>query len=227
MIKMKRFWLLNLAVLLALAFVFAPVTSAHAEGKGGLFKFFNKPKGEDDAGPVHMDPNISGLNGTPESKPFDMGRSRGAQGATARYEDSSIHKEREAANKALQDWNTNELAKANASTAQVMEQFNAQLAYNKQMAQQQQAQLIAQAKNNAANKTAGQAPTGGVNPAMLQSMKQSVLQSGYTGAPGYTPAVAASGNTEVSPPPADSADPAPAAKPEKSHKSYKLFNKQE
>lgn len=220
--KMKRFSGVNLAVLAVVVFSLASATAAHAESRGGLLKFFNKSQGEDGAGPVHMDPNVAGRTGTPETKPFDLGRRGGGQAPAARYEDSSIHKEREAANKAFENWNANEMAKANASTEQVMAQFQTQLAYNKQMAQQQQAQLIAQAK---ANKTAGVAPKAGVDPAVLQAMKQSAMQSAYSGGPGYTAPVTAAGQPATSSPQEDPA--AAPAKPPKERKSFQLFNKQE
>lgn len=140
---------------------------ASAENKKGVLGFFNR----DTSSPVHMDSSIGGSSNGEGVQPVSLGK---APAKMARYEDSPIHEERLRAQQNFDQWNANELAKANASTEALMAQVRAQSQQAKQIARQQQAEQIALRKNN---------------PAAAQAAQQNALQA-RSSIPAVTPVAA-------------------------------------
>ncbi len=179
------------AVILALGAAAAtlPSASAYAQEKKGFFGLFNRAPadGSDSGGPIHMTPGTDGASKGGDTKAYGFGK--GSNKPTARYEDSPLNADqaRQAAN--FQKWNSNELAKANASTQSLIEQMKAEQDYNAQLGRQQQAQKIAQVGQAM---SAGQAPTG-ANPSVVQAMRAGAhaqALSGMQGVVGMAPPAA-------------------------------------
>ena len=165
--------------LLALTVVSAstPTAPAYASGeKKGILGFFNRADndGSKTGQPIHMQSGIDGSSGSDGGKPMSLGRREKA----ARYEDSPVNAERERQAKAFDDWNKNEVAKADASTAALMEQVMAQQAYNLEMGRQQQAQIMAQGGTKI---SAGTPPP--ANPAAMAAMQAAQQRAQISGIP--------------------------------------------
>lgn len=186
-------------ILWSALFVFcatAVTLPASAENKKGVFGFFNR----DTSSPVHMDSSIGGSSNGEAVQPVSLGKSPEKM---ARYEDSPIHEERRRAQQNFDQWNANELAKANASTEALMAQVRAQSEQARQIARQQQAELIARRKNN---------------PAAAQAAQQNALQERSSIPPAVTPVAA---------PPVEEPKEETPAKPKREHKPRHFFNRTE
>lgn len=207
------------AVVLSLgaAAVALPSAPAHAQEKKGLFSFFNRlgNDGSDGSDPVHMTPGTQGAAKGAETKTYGFGKND--HKSTALYENSPINDERARQAKNFDQWNSNELAKANASTQALIAQMKAEQEYNAKVALQQQAQLIAQTGQAM---SAGQPPTG-ANAAVVQAMRNGayaqILSSTQSAAGMTLPAAAV---PSASPPPA-----AVAEEPQSKARPQGLFNR--
>lgn len=191
-----------------------------ASEKKGVFGFFNRSSndGSNQGEPIHMQPNVGNSANGEVSKPLNLGKKE----KLPRYEDSPIHAERKRAAQAMDNWNKNELAKANASTFELNERMNQERARNKQLSAQQQAQAIAE--QAARRQTAGAAP-GKPDAAALQAMRAAAAQQASA-------ARQAAGGAAVPPPSSTaSSTPAPepadtgAEKPKRERKTRSFFNR--
>lgn len=206
------------AVILAVGAAAAtlPTASAYAQEKKGFFGLFNRQgnDGSDSGGPIHMTPGTQGASKGSDDKAYGFGKN--ANKNTARYEDSPLNAERDRQASNLQKWNSNELAKANASTQSLIEQMKAEQDYNAQLARQQQAQKIAQVGQAM---SAGQAPAGG-NPSVVQAMRasaQAQALGSMQGVVGVAPPAAKA--------PQISSEAPAAEKPKREPRSQGLFNR--
>ena len=129
-----------------------PVSSAWAAEEGkGVFSFFNRSKNSDGnakkpTDPVFMKPMQNSGSTGERVKPINLGRGKSSS-KVARYEDSPIFKQSLENNKIMKEWNSNEVATAQAKTAVLMQRIKAEQAQAQATAQQEQMQLIAQNKN--------------------------------------------------------------------------------
>lgn len=188
-------------ILWSALFVFcatAATLPASAESKKGVLGFFNR----DDSSPVHMQSNISGTASGEDAQPISLGK---PPEKMARYEDSPIHEERRLAHQVFDQWNANELAKANASTEALMAQFRAQSQLNEQMARQEQAEQIARARSRTGS-------------AAAQAAAQQNVQQVRSSIPAVAPVAA---------PPVEEPKEVTPAKPKREHKPRHFFNRTE
>lgn len=216
---MIRIILFTAFVAFSLGAVMIPSSPVWAGNEKGFLGFFNRSKGTDDssqspAAPVFMTPGISGASGGSETPALNLGK----KPKMARYEDSDVYKPNPAAEKAFADWNANEAAKANASTRDLLAQFNEISKYNEQRARQEQAAIMAR---TGLGMSAGEPPAQ-ANPAMVQSLRDSARQQSLTGmqtAIGAPPPA-------LNPKPVEEEKPAPA-KAKRERKPNHFFNRTE
>jgi|GEM_PF-7129446 len=187
--------------LIALTVTVSSSTAWATSEKKGFMGFFNRSSndGSDQGGPIHMQPNIGGSSNGEVSKPMNLGKKE----KLARYEDSPIHAERKRAAQAMDNWNKNELAKANASTVALNARMAEERAYNKQVSAQQQAQAMA--AQAARRQSAGTAP-GKPDATALQAMRAAAAQQAAS-------ARQAAGGAATLPPPSSTTSSAPAPEP--------------
>jgi len=129
-----------------------PVSSAWAAEEGkGVFSFFNRGKNSDGndrkpTDPVFMKPMQNNGSTGDRVKPINLNGKKSSS-KVARYEDSPIFKQSLENSKIMSEWNTKEVATAQAKTAILMQRIKAEQVQAQATAAQEQGQLIAQNKN--------------------------------------------------------------------------------